>query len=139
MLNKLIKDYNNPENPEVRVRVGKFAGFTGIIANVVLFATKLMIGLLTGGISIIADSLNNLSDAGANVLTVVGYSLTGKPADKEHPYGHARMEYLCSLFISCIVAFLGFEMLTTSVGKLFKEPEIEKYNTVAIIIISANS
>lgn len=137
MLNKLIKDYNNPENPDVRVRVGKFAGFTGIIANVVLFAIKLIIGLLTGGISIIADSLNNLSDAGANVLTVVGYSLTGKPADKEHPYGHARMEYLCSLFISCIVAFLGFEMLTASIEKLFKEPETEQYNTIAIIIISA--
>lgn len=137
MLSKLIRGYNNPENPEVRIRVGRFAGFMGIISNVILFAVKLIIGIITGSISIIADSLNNLSDSGANILTVVGYTLTGKPADKDHPYGHARMEYLCSLFISIIVAFLGFEMLTSSINKLFEEPKTEKYNVVAIIIIAS--
>lgn len=137
MLNKLIKNYDKPENTETRVRVGRFAGFVGIIANVILFAVKLIIGLITGSISIIADSLNNLSDSGANILTVVGYTLTGKPADKDHPYGHARMEYLCSLFISIIVTFLGFEMLTSSINKLAGEPTVEKYDTVAIIIIAS--
>ncbi len=137
MLNKIIKDYDKPERTEVRVRVGRFAGFIGIIANVILFAVKLAIGLITGSISIIADSLNNLSDSGANVLTVVGYTLTGKPADKDHPYGHARMEYLCSLFISIIVAFLGFEMLTSSIDKLTGNPTTEKYDTIAIIIIAS--
>jgi len=137
MLNKIIKDYDKPQSTETRVRVGRFAGFIGIIANVILFAVKLTIGLITGSISIIADSLNNLSDSGANVLTVVGYTLTGKPADKDHPYGHARMEYLCSLFISIIVAFLGFEMLTGSIEKLTGEPTNEKYGTVSIIIIAS--
>ncbi len=137
MLNKIIKGYDKPESTETRVRVGRFAGFIGIIANVILFAVKLAIGLITGSISIIADSLNNLSDSGANVLTVVGYTLTGKPADKDHPYGHARMEYLCSLFISIIVAFLGFEMLTSSIEKLTGNPTTEKYDTVAIIIIAS--
>ncbi len=137
MLNKLIKDYDKPELPATRIRVGRFAGFIGIIANVILFAVKLTIGLLTGSVSVIADSLNNLSDSGANVLTVVGYTLTGKPADKDHPYGHARMEYLCSLFISIIVAFLGFEMLTSSIDKLTGKPTTEKYDTVAIIIIAS--
>ena len=137
MLNKLIKDYDKPESPSTRVRVGRFAGFIGIIANVILFIVKLVIGLLTGSVSIIADSLNNLSDSGANVLTVVGYTLIGKPADKDHPYGHARMEYLCSLFISIIIAFLGFEMLTSSIDKLTGEASIETYDTSAIIIIAS--
>ena len=137
MLNKLIKDYDKPESTATRVRVGRFAGFVGIIANVILFGIKLAIGLITGSISLIADSLNNLSDSGANVLTVVGYTLTGKPADKDHPYGHARMEYLCSLFISIIIAFLGFEMLTSSIDKLTGEPNQEKYDNIAIIIIAS--
>lgn len=137
MLNKLIKDYDKPDLPSTRIRVGRFAGFIGIIANVILFVIKLVIGLLTGSVSIIADSLNNLSDSGANVLTVVGYTLIGKPADKDHPYGHARMEYLCSLFISIIIAFLGFEMLTSSIDKLTYEASIEKYDTSAIIIIAS--
>lgn len=137
MLNKIIKDYDKPELPQTRVRVGRFAGFIGIIANVILFAIKLTVGLITSSVSIIADSLNNLSDSGANVLTVVGYTLTGKPADKDHPYGYARMEYLCSLFISIIIAFLGFEMLTSSIDKLTGEQTAEEYKPVEIIIIAS--
>ena len=136
MLEKLIKDYKNPQNPAVRVRVGRFAGFVGIVANVLLFGIKLAFGLIFGSISIIADSLNNLSDSGSNALTVVGYTISGKPADKDHPYGHARMEYLASLFISVIVTFLGFEMLTTSIEKLVSGGEVQTYNTISIIVIS---
>ena len=91
---------HSPISPETRVRYGKTAGLVGIVANLFLFALKITIGLLTSGISIIADSLNNLSDAGSSALTLFGYALSGKPADKEHPYGHARIEYLCGLFIS---------------------------------------
>ncbi|MBE6674374.1 MAG: cation transporter [Ruminococcaceae bacterium] len=137
MIEKLIKDYNNRENPLVRVRVGRFAGFVGIFANLVLFAIKLVFGLLFGSISIIADSLNNLSDSGSNILTVVGYTISGKPADKDHPYGHARMEYLASLFISIIVTFLGFEMLTTSIEKLTGNPTAQSYDKVAIIVMAS--
>lgn len=137
MLNKIIKDYDKPESTETRVRVGRFSGFVGIIANIILFALKLVCGLLTGGISIIADSLNNLSDSGSNILTVVGYTMSGKPADKDHPYGHARMEYLCSLFISVIIAFLGFEMLTSSIEKLINPGEAQEYSLVTIIIMAS--
>lgn len=137
MLNKIIKDYDKPEKTETRVRVGRFAGFVGIFANLILFAVKLVCGLLTGAISIIADSLNNLSDSCANILTVVGYTMTGKPADKDHPYGHARMEYLCSLFISIIIAFLGIEMLTSSVEKLKNPSEGEPYSPIMIVIIAS--
>ena len=137
MLEKIIKDYDKSEDSAVRVRIGRFAGFVGIAANIFLFAIKLVFGLLIGSISVIVDSLNNLSDAGSNVLTVVGYTVSGKPADKTHPYGHARMEYLSSLFISVIIAFLGLEMLKSSVEKLFGEASAESYDTIAIIIIAS--
>jgi cation diffusion facilitator family transporter len=137
MIKRLIKDYDKPQNPEVRVRVGRFAGFIGILANAVLFAVKLVFGLISGSISIIADSLNNLSDSGSNVLTVVGYTISGKPADKDHPYGHARMEYLASLFISIIVTFLGFEMLSASIEKLVGEPEAKSYSILAIVVMAS--
>ncbi|MBO5262176.1 MAG: cation transporter [Clostridia bacterium] len=137
MLEKVIKGYKNPQDPCVRVRVGRFAGFVGIFANLILFAIKIVFGLIFGSISIIADSLNNLSDSGSNVLTVVGYTISGKPADKDHPYGHARMEYLASLLISIIVTFLGFEMLTTSIEKLSSDPQEQRYSAVAIIVMAS--
>ena len=137
MLEKFIKNYNDAHNPEVRVQVGRFAGFIGIFANVILFAIKLVFGLIFGSISIIADSLNNLSDSGSNVLTVVGYTISGKPADKDHPYGHARMEYLASLLISIIVTFLGFEMLSASIEKIVGEPTEQDYSLVAIIVLAS--
>ncbi len=137
MIEKLIKNYHDKENTEVRVRIGRFAGFVGIVANAILFAVKLVFGLIFGSISIIADSLNNLSDSGSNILTVVGYTISGKPADKDHPYGHARMEYLCSLFISIIITFLGFEMLSTSISKLTGEAEAQSYNLVSIIVMAS--
>ena len=102
-----------------------------------MFGVKLAFGLIFGSISIVADSLNNLSDSGSNVLTVVGYTISGKPADKDHPYGHARMEYLASLLISIIVTFLGFEMLTASIEKLSGEPTEQEYTLVAIIVMAS--
>ena len=137
MLEKIIKNYSDAKNPQVRIRVGRFAGFVGIFANILLFGVKLAFGLIFGSISIVADSLNNLSDSGSNVLTVVGYTISGKPADKDHPYGHARMEYLASLLISIIVTFLGFEMLTASIEKLSGEPTEQEYTLVAIIVMAS--
>ena len=137
MLEKIIKDYSCPQKPEVRVRVGRFAGFVGIFSNLFLFAVKLVIGLITMSISVIADSLNNLSDCGSNILTVVGYTISGKPADKDHPYGHARMEYLCSLFIAMIISFLGFEMLITSVEKIIANEPSDEIKLSLIIIMAS--
>ncbi len=137
MLNKIIKDYDYPQKPEVRIRVGRFAGFVGIFSNLALFAIKFVIGIITGAISIIADSLNNLSDCGSNILTVVGYTISGKPADKDHPYGHARMEYLSSLFISMIISFLGFEMLVSSIEKIIKNEPSDDFRIPLIIIMAS--
>lgn len=135
MFSKIIKDYNEPQRPEVRVRVGRFAGIVGIISNILLFAIKLFVGIFTSSISAIADSINNLSDTGSNVITVVGYSMSGKPADKDHPYGHERIEYISSLIIAIFIGFFGIEMLITSIETIITPPEINKNIDLALIII----
>ena len=129
---------NTPIDPATRIRYGKLAGAVGIAANLLLFTVKITVGLLTSGISVIADSLNNLSDAGSSALTLFGYALSGKPADKEHPYGHARIEYLCGLFISVVVTFLGVETLTSSVKKLSEGGSEATYSTATVVIIAAS-
>jgi cation diffusion facilitator family transporter len=86
-----------------RSRIGRNAGIVGIGVNILLFIVKLTVGIISGSVSIIADAMNNLTDAGSSILVFIGYVVSAKPADKEHPYGHARMEYICSLFISVIV------------------------------------
>ena len=135
MFSKLIKDYNQPQKPEVRVRVGRFAGIVGIIANILLFSAKLVFGLMFKSISIIADSINNLSDSGTNVITVVGYTMSGKPADKDHPYGHERIEYISSLIIAIFIGFFGFETLISSIEKIVNPQSAEPYSLVAMIVI----
>ena len=129
---------NAPLTAAARIRYGKLAGIVGIVANLLLFAVKITVGLMTAGIAVIADSLNNLSDAGSSAITLFGYALSGKPADKEHPYGHARVEYLCGLFISVIVTFLGVETLTSSIKKLAEGGEASTYPTATVIIIGAS-
>lgn len=121
---------------EKRLKVGKLAGIVGIVANVILFAIKVLIGIFTGSIAAVADAINNLSDAGSSVFVLVGYHLSGKPADKEHPYGHARMEYLCGLFISVIITVLGIELLRDSAAKLFGGGSVTDFSLIAIITMA---
>ena len=135
MLEKIIKNYNEPQRPEVRVQVGRFAGVVGIVANALLFAIKIVFGILFKSISIIADSLNNLSDAGTNVITVVGYTVSGKPADKDHPFGHARMEYISSLIIAIFIAFFGLETLISSVENIITPQPVQDYTLLPIIVM----
>ncbi len=121
---------------ETRLKAGKAAGIVGIIANLLLFAVKVLIGIFSGSISVIADAINNLSDAGSSVFVLVGYHLSGKPADREHPYGHARMEYLCGLFISVIITVLGIELLRDAASQFFEKPESAEFSLIAIITMS---
>ncbi len=120
-----------------RLRAGKVAGIVGIGANILLFIIKVSLGILTGSISVVADAINNLSDAGSSVFVLVGYHLSGKPADREHPYGHARMEYLCGLFISVIITVLGVEILRDSAGKFFTGGSSASFSTVAVILMAS--
>lgn len=124
----------NTEN--LRLRKGKAAGIVGIVANIALFAVKIVIGLISGSISVIADAFNNLSDAGSSVFVFVGYHFSGKPADREHPYGHARMEYLCGLFISVIITVLGIELLRDSAGKIISGTGAASFELLSVIIMA---
>lgn len=118
-----------------RLAVGRRAGIVGICANVLLFAFKLFVGLLTSSVAIVADAVNNLSDAGSSVFVLVGYAMSGKPADKKHPYGHARIEYLCGLFISVIITVLGIELLRSGVQQLFSGTGGAQFGKLTFIVM----
>ena len=119
-----VKDYKSTDKPEVRFRYGATAGIFGLITNAVLFGLKLAVGLVGGSITIIADAVNNLSDAGSSVVTLAGFKLASRPADKEHPYGHARYEYITALVISVIILIIGVLLCKSSVEKIISPSEV---------------
>lgn len=118
LLRLFVKDADNTENPAVHTSIGKMAGFTGICCNILLFLGKLLAGLLSGSVSILADAINNLSDAGSSLVTLLGFYLAQRPADKEHPYGHARYEYLSGLVVSALILVIGLELGKSSFEKI---------------------
>lgn len=120
-----------------RARIGRNAGLVGIAVNLVLFVMKLSLGIFTGSVAVIADAVNNLSDAGSSILVLVGYVLSAKPADRKHPYGHARIEYLITLFISVIIAALGFDLLKSSVESLGENGGVA-FGTAAVAIMASS-
>ena len=115
LLKLFVKDSDNPDSPTARAAIGSLSGFVGIVANIVLFAFKLLIGIFTGSVAITADAMNNLSDASGAIVTLLGFKLAQRPADEEHPYGHARFEYLSGLAVSVMIMVIGFELGKTSV------------------------
>ncbi len=121
LLKKLfIKDYKNTSDKAVRFRYGLVAGILGIISNVILFALKITVGIIGASITVVADAVNNLSDAGSSVVTLVGFKLSSRPADKEHPFGHARYEYLTALIVSLITLAIGVLLMKSSVEKIIE-------------------
>ena len=107
-----VKDYENTGDPVVRERYGKFAGVVGIISNILLCTAKILAGLFSGSIAIVADGINNLADASSSIMTLVGFRLASLPEDEGHPYGHARIEYLTGLFISIFIMAVSYTHLT---------------------------
>ncbi len=124
----------NINNSNIRSSYASIASIIGIISNFILFIIKLIIGLISGSMAIIADAVNNISDAASSIITLVGFKLSEKPADKEHPYGHKRMEYLSGLIVSILICFLGFEFLTSSISSIFNPTET-KYTPALFIIL----
>ena len=118
-----------------RANIGRRAGIVGIGVNLFLFLIKLIAGIMSGSVSVIADAINNLTDAGSSIIVLIGYVFASKPADREHPYGHARIEYLCSLFISIIVTFLGFELFRSSVESMLDGGAATKYGIISLVIM----
>lgn len=132
-----IKNSEDTSNPQVRERYGKFSGIVGIVTNFFLFLIKIIAGFIFNSISIVADAVNNLSDSGSSLITLIGFKITGKPADAEHPYGHARMEYIAGLIISFIVSFLGFQLIQSSVNKII-HPQTTVFSIVSILVLTAS-
>lgn len=132
-----IRDYKNIEDPKVRTSYGKVAGIVGIITNLILSVAKFTIGILFNSIAIMADAVNNLTDSASSVVTIVGFKLASKPADKEHPYGHARIEYIAGLIVSIIILVLGFELGRSSLDKILA-PEETGFNFVMLGILGGS-
>lgn len=120
----LIKDYESTGKPEVRTRYGVTAGVFGICSNAVICALKLVVGFLSGSVTVIADAVNNLSDAGSSAVTVAGFKLASRPADREHPYGHARYEYIGALVVAVIILIVGVLLCKSSVEKIVTPEEV---------------
>ena len=129
-----IKNANDTENPLVRRAWGTLVSVLGIVLNVMLFAAKFIIGALTGMLSIQADAVNNLSDAGASAVSLVSFKISAKPADREHPFGHARVEYVASLVVSFFILFIGFELVRDAIAK-FKTPTLPEFRIVTVAIL----
>lgn len=140
MLKKLfIKDYKNVDNPQVRNQYGTVAGIFGIVTNLILFLIKLVIGIIANSVTIMADAFNNLSDFGSCIVTIIGFKLASKPADKEHPYGHARYEYVTGIIVSLLMLVMGVIFAKTSIEKIFAPEEIklgiETYTVLIVAIL----
>lgn len=129
-----IKNPGETQLPEVRSAYGTLASIVGIICNVLLFLAKLAIGTISGSVSITADAINNLSDASSSVVTLVGFRLAQKPEDKEHPYGHARIEYLSGLAVAGMILIIGFQLAKDSVGKIL-HPEPVDFSLALVLVL----
>ncbi|WP_326910479.1 cation diffusion facilitator family transporter [Sedimentibacter sp. MB31-C6] len=134
IVKKFIKDYDNIKSSEVRTSYGKLGSLVGIIANFILSLSKIATGTLFNSISITADGVNNLSDAGSSIVSLIGFKISAKPADKDHPFGHARLEYITGLIIGFIILLLGFELIKSSINKII-HPEATKFSILMIIVL----
>ncbi len=137
LLRAFVKNYADTKNPAVRAQYGKLAGWVGIFCNLLLFAGKLLVGTLSKSVSMTADAVNNLSDASSSVVTLLGFRLSEKPADKEHPYGHHRMEYLSGLCVAAMILLIGAELVKTSVGRILHPEPVEF--SLALVLVLAGS
>ena len=134
LVQRLIRDAQNTEDPSVREAYGRLAGIVGVICNVLLFVGKFLLGTLTGSVSITADAVNNLSDAGSSIVSLVSFHLAGKPADAKHPFGHARYECLASMLVAVLILFLGVELAKESVSKIL-DPQEVVFSWTAVIVL----
>ena len=137
LLKLFVKDHQNVNSGKTRFAIGRLAGATGLVCNCLLFAGKLAVGILAGAVSVIADGLNNLSDFFSSVVTLLGFRLAQRPADKEHPYGHARYEYISALVVAASILFIGFELAKTSAQRIFApQPVLFSYVMVGVLVFS---
>ena len=137
LIRRFVKQPENTQLPQVRYAYGRLAGFTGLVCNLLLFSIKLLAGILSGSLAIIADAFNNLSDAGSVVVTLVGFKLSGAPADRDHPFGHGRMEYLSALAVAVLIIMAGFELARTAVDKILRPVAAQADLLTVLILVAA--
>lgn len=134
ILRIFVRDHKNTEDPAVRDKCGRVAGAVGIVTNFLLFLMKIIVGTVFHSVSITADAVNNLTDSGSSVVTLIGFKMASKPADEKHPFGHARIEYLSGVIVSFIVIFLGLQLGMSSIEKILT-PEENALTPVALVVL----
>lgn len=140
LLKIFVKNREDIANPVVRKAYGMLSSIVGIAVNILLAALKLIVGLLTASVAVVADALNNLSDAGSSIITLVSFRMAAKPADRDHPFGHARIEYIASMIISFLILLVGFETFFSSGSVILglSEAEESSFSTVSLILIGSS-
>ena len=134
LVRRFIKNYQDTKDANVRTSVGKLSGIVGILNNLFLFVIKFVIGTIVHSVSIQADGVNNLTDAGSNIISILSFHLSNKPADKDHPFGHERTETIASLFVGILILVLGFETAKESISKVIHPGSID-FRIVSVIIL----
>ena len=137
LVKHFVKNHEQVEEDEVRTEYGTLASGVGIFCNLLLFAAKLMIGILVNSISVMADAFNNLSDAGSSFVTLIGFKLAGAKPDPDHPFGHGRIEYVSGLIVSGVILLMAFELIKNSVDKIMHPTEVE-FSLLAMGILVAS-
>ena len=137
LLRLFVKDGADLSNPKTRTAVGTLSGAVGIVCNLILFGLKLLVGTLAASVSITADAMNNLSDATSSIVTLLGFKLAEKPADEDHPYGHARFEYLSGLAVAVMIMVIGFELAKSSVEKILNPTAVDFSFAACVVLIGS--
>ena len=137
LLRLFVKDAQNPDSPAVRLAVGKLAGVVGILCNALLCLGKVLAGVFSGSVALVADGVNNLSDAASSVVTLLGFRMAQQPADADHPYGHARYEYISGLVVAALILVIGADLAQSSVGKILHPQPVDTSPVVFGVLIVA--
>lgn len=137
LIGKFVKNSKNTSDPSVRTGYGTFAGAVGILVNLALSLAKIIAGTVFNSISVTADGINNLSDAGSSVVTLIGFKISAKPADRDHPFGHERIEYLAGFVLGIVILIIGVELIKSSVNRIiYPKPAICSGIMIAILTVS---
>ena len=133
-----IRDHEKTSDPKVRAAYGTLSGIVGIIVNLLLFTGKFIAGTVSGSIAVSADAFNNLSDAGSSIVSLVSFRIAAKPADRDHPFGHARIEYIASMIVSFLILLVGYEIVSDSVKKILSRESTLIFSVLTVIVLSAS-
>ena len=133
-----IRDHEKTSDPKVRAAYGTLSGIVGIVVNLLLFAGKFVAGTVSHSIAVTADAFNNLSDAGSSIVSLVSFRIAAKPADRDHPFGHARIEYIASMIVSFLILLVGFEIISSSVQKIVSREFTLVFSILTLVILSVS-